>query len=93
MDALRELALQKNIAPADSDTYKFHKAFLSQIRHHGRAYEVGLVRDYKLATFHLLQDVDVAPTMFLKGKLAIFPHNVHNRETVERIFRKSEEKK
>jgi heterodisulfide reductase subunit C len=86
MDALRELARHKGVTPADPDSATFHKAFLNQIRSHGRAWEMGMVRDYKLATFHLMQDVDVAPTMFLKGKLAIMPHNVKGRETIRRIF-------
>ncbi len=91
MDAVRELARHRGLAAADSATAKFHTAFLNQIRNHGRAYEVGLVRDYKLSTFDLFQDVDVAPSMFLKGKLALFPHRVKNRETLRRIFRRTEE--
>jgi heterodisulfide reductase subunit C2 len=92
MDAMRQLAVHRGIKP-DKDVARFHKAFLAQIRNHGRAYELGLVRDYKLSGGNLLQDVDVAPAMFLKGKLGIFPHNVKNRTAIERIFQRCEEVK
>ena len=86
MDALREIALERGITP-DPDAAAFHEAFLAQIRRHGRAYELGLVADYKLATGHLLQDVDLAPAMLLKRKLGLLPHRVHNRRRARDLFR------
>jgi len=90
MDALRELAQERGIEPSDTAVYKFHQAFLKQLRHHGRLYEMGLIRDFKLGTFKLMQDVDVAPTMLLKGKIGLLPHHIKNREAVRRIFRNVE---
>lgn len=90
MDALRELAQERGIEPSDQAVYKFHQAFLKQLRHHGRLYEMGLIRDFKLSTFKLMQDVDVAPAMLLKGKIGLFPHNIKNREAVRRIFKNVE---
>jgi heterodisulfide reductase subunit C len=89
MDSVREIALNKGIKPSEKDTLEFHKAFLNQIENHGRAYELGLVRDYKLKTMNLMQDVDVAPEMLLKGKLNILPHNVKDKKAVKKIFAKS----
>jgi heterodisulfide reductase subunit C2 len=86
MDAVRQLAVEKGIKPSDSDVYTFHKAFLNQIRNHGRLYEMGLIRDYKLRTFHFMQDLDVAPTMLLKGKIGLFPHSIKNKEAIRKIF-------
>ena len=90
MDAMREMALKRGIRP-DKTVYKFHKAFLKQLRSHGRSYELGLVRDYKLSTFHLMQDLDVAPWMFMKGKIGLFPHNVKGLKAIQKIFKKVEE--
>jgi heterodisulfide reductase subunit C2 len=90
MDAMRELALKHGIHPPEKDVHKFHVAFLNQVKNHGRTYELGLVRDYKLASGHLMQDVDAAPEMFLKGKIGVFPHNVNDREAIRKIFRNSE---
>jgi heterodisulfide reductase subunit C2 len=90
MDAVRELGRRRGVRP-DPDIARFHESFLAQIRRHGRAYELGLVRDYKLGTGHLMQDVDLAPAMFAKGKLALFPHNVRGRAVIARMFLRAEE--
>jgi heterodisulfide reductase subunit C2 len=91
MDATREIARERGFQP-DADTSRFHKAFLSQIQRHGRAYELGLVMEYKLASGHLMQDVDLAPSMLAKGKLGLLPHRVKNTEAVRAIFRRAEKK-
>jgi heterodisulfide reductase subunit C len=89
MDAMRELALAAGISPPEKDVAKFHRAFLAQIRRHGRAFELGLIRDYKLSTGHFFQDIGVAPTAVFKGKIGMIPHNVKNREAVRRIFERA----
>jgi heterodisulfide reductase subunit C2 len=91
MDAMRELALKRGIKPLEADTKAFHDAFLAQIEHHGRSFEFGLVRDYKLKTMNLMQDVENAPVMFLKGKIGLFPHHVENPSAMRRIFKRAEE--
>ncbi len=92
MDALREIALKKGIKIKEKAILKFHKAFLKQIKNHGRSYELGLIRDYKLTTGDLMADVDAAPDMLLKGKIGIFPHNIKGKESIKRIFEKTEVK-
>lgn len=89
MDAMRELALRKKAPLPDADVTRFHTAFLDQIRQHGRAFEMGLVLDYKLRSGHMMQDVDVAPAMFLKGKIGLRPHRVRNTQAVREIFRRT----
>jgi len=88
MDALRETAVQEKIKIPESDTFEFHKAFLNQIKKHGKAFEFGLVREYKLRTMNLMQDVDVAPEMFIKGKIGLFPHEIEDKQSVKGIFDK-----
>ncbi|MGA2296933.1 MAG: 4Fe-4S dicluster domain-containing protein [FCB group bacterium] len=91
MDAVRQVAIRHGASMPDDDVVKFHEAFLDQIKNHGRAYEMGLVMEYKLNTMHLLQDMDVAPTMFFKGKIGIMPHNIKNRSIIKEIFKKTGE--
>ncbi|MCX6159956.1 MAG: 4Fe-4S dicluster domain-containing protein [Ignavibacteriae bacterium] len=93
MDAVRELALEKGVKVKEQDILKFHKAFLHQIENFGRAYEVGLVAEYKLKTMHLFDDVDSAPGMIMKGKLKLLPHVIKGRKAVKDIFIKTAEKK
>lgn len=86
MDAMRQIALEEGAAIDEKDTVRFHDAFLNQIKKYGRAFEFGLVREYKLKSLNLLQDVDVAPEMFLKGKIGLFPHKIKDREGIKKIF-------
>ena len=92
MDAMRESALAKGIKLPEKKLVKFHKAFLNQIKRYGRAYELGLVMDYKLTTGDLMSDVDAAPEMFLKGKIGILPHTIKDKDSVKKIFDKTEAK-
>lgn len=92
MDALRELSIEQGIIPKDKKVLKFHKAFLKQIKKHGRSFELGLVRDYKLSTGNLFQDLDLAPETLRKGKMAFKPHNIKDKETIQKIFDKSMKK-
>jgi len=90
IDYLRSESIEHNkVNPAAKDIIAFHKTFLDSIRTTGRLYEVGLIAGYKFRTFHLLQDVSVAPKMFLLGKLNPLPHIIKNRSAIEKIFRKS----
>lgn len=87
MDYLRGEALKRGIAnPRARDIIAFHKAFLDSIRTTGRLYEMGLIVDYKARTRHLLQDILIAPWMFLAGKLHIFPEMIKGKKQMSRIF-------
>jgi heterodisulfide reductase subunit C len=90
MDALRQMAIEKGYTAADNDTYQFHKAFLDQIKHFGKTYELGLIGEYKLHTMHLFQDVDLAPAMLSRGKMAFIPHRISNSGVMKRIFERTE---
>lgn len=89
MDALREIAAEEGIAPSDKNVKKFHKAFLNQIKNNGRSFELGLIRDYKLATGKLFQDIDAAPTAILKGKIGFTPHKIKDTKKIKSIIDKA----
>ncbi|MDT3741198.1 MAG: 4Fe-4S dicluster domain-containing protein [Candidatus Kapabacteria bacterium] len=92
MDYLRSESIkQDKVNPKAKDIVSFHKSFLQTVRGSGRLHEVGLIAGYKLRSLHLFQDVESAPKLYLDGKLSIFPHNIHNRQVIENIFKKSEE--
>jgi Heterodisulfide reductase, subunit C len=93
MDYLREKALKKGVVNEQAkDIISFHKTFLDSIKYTGRLYEIGLIGGYKMRTFHLLQDLDIAPGMFFKGKLPLLPEMVKNRRQMSAIFSKTKEK-
>jgi heterodisulfide reductase subunit C len=91
MDAVREFAGAGKAPLPARDIRKFHRAFLHQIERHGRAFELGLVLEYKLGTGHLMQDVDAAPGMLFRRKLAFLPHRIHGRRGLRLLFKRSSE--
>jgi heterodisulfide reductase subunit C len=90
MDFLRqESRRSKLVNPAAKKILAFHRTFLDSVKYTGRLFEIGLIGGYKLRSFNLFQDISIAPKMFLKGKLKIWPHRVKNRSLISRIFKKS----
>ncbi len=90
MDYVRTEAVAKGVAhPKSKDILAFHRAFLDSIRVTGRLYEIGLVADYKLRSRHFLKDVALAPKMYVRGKLPLFPHLIKGRDSMKRIFQRT----
>ena len=87
IDALREIALREDkIPPEVRHIVAFHKALMNSIRHHGRLYEIGMIREHKFETFRFFDDLSLGIRMFLKGKIRFFPHRMKDRKSIERIF-------
>jgi heterodisulfide reductase subunit C2 len=84
MDVLRTESLRRKlIHPRAKKIVAFHRSFLNTIRRFGRLWEVGLVAEYKLRTWNLLQDVALVPAMLRRGKLSLVPHSAGRRATKE----------
>ncbi|MDR2504156.1 MAG: 4Fe-4S dicluster domain-containing protein [Deltaproteobacteria bacterium] len=66
----------------------FTDAFLQSVRWYGRSHELGLMAVYKMRSLRLLDDVELAPGMLLKGKLPLLPHRIKGRDEVAGIFRR-----
>jgi heterodisulfide reductase subunit C len=87
MDFLREKSLQKKTThPGAKRIIAFHKSFLKSIEKTGRLYEIGLIADYKSRVSDYLQDIMLAPAMFAKGKLHVFPDMIKDRKGMSTIF-------
>ena len=94
MDWLREESLAARAVHREGrDIVRFHRAFLDSIKYTGRLSEVGLIADYKLRSGHLWQDVVLAPSMWLKGKLHFIPEFVKDTKGIRALFRKSAPRK
>jgi heterodisulfide reductase subunit C len=50
---------------------------------------MGLIADYKARTRHLIQDVNLAPGMYFKGKLHIIPERIIKLGLMKKIFSKT----
>jgi len=94
MDFLRSESKRRNMVNSRArDFLKFHMTFLDSIHYTGRLYEIGLIAGYKARTFHLFQDILLAPRLYFLGKLKLFPHFIKNRKSLSRIYKKAGEMK
>jgi heterodisulfide reductase subunit C len=90
MDFLRSESIrQKKVNPKAKDIIRFHRSFLDSIQYTGRLFEIGLIVDYKMRSRHLLQDVILAPGMFLRGKLHLIPEMLKDKKAMNRLFTKT----
>lgn len=90
MDYLRRRAYQKQLAPlGETEIPLFNKIFLKNIELFGRLYEMGLIGMFNLLSGDFFKDMSLAPKMFLKQKIGIFPHRIKNLKELREIFKKS----
>jgi heterodisulfide reductase subunit C len=94
MDTMRQKSLvAKKTNPQAKKIISFHKSFLDSINYTGRLYEMGLIVDYKMRTGAMIQDVAIAPKMFMKGKLNPIPEIIKGRKKVAAIFNRVQNNK
>ena len=93
MDALRMMAIDRQIALPDARGRQFNRSFLASVRRHGRVFELGLMAAYTLRTGDLFSDVEKAPKMLAKGKLSLRPKRSGGVGDVRKVFRRTEEPK
>ena len=86
MDVLRELALRRGIVPAEPRIPLFHQSFLGSIRSWGRAWEIGMIANYKVKSGDLAGDMKLGLSMLLKGKLKLMPHSIKGKSEIKEIF-------
>ncbi len=91
MDYLRQKARLEGHTHAIREVPIFINAFLTNLRRFGRLYEPLLVGSYNLASGHLTKDMDKAPAMLLKRKIALMPPRGKGMRKVLEIMKNIEE--
>jgi heterodisulfide reductase subunit C len=66
----------------------FFDSFLMSVALNGRTHEIGLMAMFMARTGRFWTDVDIAPKVLPKGKMAILPHCIAGRKEVAEIFRR-----
>lgn len=90
MDYLKRRAYKKRVIPKEeTEIPLFNKIFLRNIELFGRLYEMGLIGMFNLLSGEFFKDFSLAPKMFLKRKIGVFPHKIRNIKEVKEIFRSS----
>jgi len=90
MDALRMMATERKVARPNTRGRQFNQSFLSSVRRHGRAFELETLLLYKLRSGTFFDDMDKAPKMLAKGKLALSPNRSRSAKEVRRVFKQAE---
>jgi heterodisulfide reductase subunit C len=91
MDALRIMAVERQVPVPDSHGKQFNRSFLSSVKRHGRVFELGMMAFYKLRTGDLLSDAGKVPSMLAKGKLKLLPNRSGSASEVREVFRRAEQ--
>jgi heterodisulfide reductase subunit C len=93
MDALRQLAREKNAATPEGNVPLFNRAFLETVKFFGRTYDIAMIAAYKLGSRKLMDDTEKFPSMLKKRKIALLPSLSADRKTTRRIFSKAKARK
>jgi heterodisulfide reductase subunit C len=90
MDVCRHMARREGRGGVYS-VKAFFDSFVSSVGMNGRSHEIGLMVMYMAKTGRFWTDVDLAPKMLPKGKMAILPHRIEGRKEVAAILRRFRE--
>jgi heterodisulfide reductase subunit C len=91
MDALRRMASAEGFVHQVREVPVFVRTFLKNLSWFGRLYEAALVGAYNLKSGHIAKDIDKAPEMLLKRKIALLPPRVKGKSEVRRIMKRVSE--
>jgi heterodisulfide reductase subunit C len=91
IDALRQIAIARDVPAAERSVLKLHQAFLNSIRRFGRLHELSMILEHKLTSRDLLSNLDMGIDMFLKGKIHPFPKRIQGMDQVKRMFELGDE--
>ncbi|MCK8603612.1 4Fe-4S dicluster domain-containing protein [Desulfoferrobacter suflitae] len=89
METLRIMSRQENMV-AERDIELFYHEFLESIKAFGRVFETGLLPMFSLKAGKPFTDMDLAPRVLKKGKLAFLPQRIKGRKQVAAIFHRFE---
>jgi len=89
METLRIMSRREGMV-SEADIDLFYQEFLQSVRAFGRVFETGLLPVYNFKAKKPFTDLDLAPQVLRKGKLAFLPHRIKGRKEVARIFERLE---
>lgn len=91
MDVLRQHSHLEEYSSPVREVPVFVSTFLNNLKRFGRLYEAALVGAYNILSGHLTKDLDKAPAMLLKQKIALAPPRVKGLGKVRKIMKRVEE--
>ena len=88
MDALRSMALEEGVKPAEPGILDFHREVLGSIEKYGRTHKLEIMLRYKVHQRAWFSDMDVGLKMLAKRKLDLRPSRIGNARDLEKLFQK-----
>jgi heterodisulfide reductase subunit C len=85
-DALRQIAMERNVVVAEPNILNFHQAVLHSIQRYGRTHKLEVMLRYKLKKHDWFTDMAVGLKMFAKRKLELLPSRSSNIGDIRRLF-------
>lgn len=89
METVRILGQREHVKSPVKEVAAFSGAFLDSVKSNGRLFEFGMTITFNLRNLTPLKDAMLGPVMLQKGKLALWPRSIKNRDRIKRIFEKS----
>lgn len=89
MKTLRAMSVEEGFHQ-DRDIRSFYEEFLKSVKTFGRIFETGLLGQYNLRMLKPFTDLDLAPPVLKKGKMALWPRRIKGRGEVAQIFERFE---
>jgi heterodisulfide reductase subunit C len=85
MESLRIMSRREGMV-SRGDIRMFFDEFLRSVKTFGRVFETGLLPVYSIKAGKPFTDLDLAPRVLMKGKLAFMPPKMKGRKKVTEIF-------
>lgn len=89
MDTVKQMAIKAKAPMGQREIFLFHSAFLDSVRRYGRAFELGLIGEYKRKSGQLFTDLPLGLKMFKKGKMRLVPSRVKAKKAIKRLFQEA----
>jgi heterodisulfide reductase subunit C len=86
MDALRQIALERQVPAAEPGILGFHREVLNTVARYGRTHKLEIMLRYKVRTRDWFSDMDVGLKMLAKRKLDLMPSKVKNIAKIKPLF-------
>ena len=87
IETAKIIADEQGIPGDEKGIRLFRRAFLKNVRRHGRLHEARLFAWINLRSFKLTNDLSLLPLILGKKKVHVIPPRIKNRREVHRIFR------
>jgi heterodisulfide reductase subunit C len=89
MDALRQIAIENGVVPAQPQVLDFHREVLASIERYGRTHKLEIMLRFKARTGDWFRDLNVGLKMLAKRKLDLTPSRVRAIDDIRQLFQKS----